>query len=213
MGGQDSPRPQDVPPEGPRPESPELRAVNAQAAPGGDKRSLTDAEKQLLRGVFGEGIAYGPVRLVRMAQVIAGINGSRAFVLGNTLNLPTADYDALVRGERAWLLVHECTHIWQYQHRGWGYVAEALWAQGFGDGYDYVKALRAGTPWRKMNPEQQAQLIQDAWWGRYFEAPGARFGVVGKKGEVVRPGHAPPEGFTDSTSVLTTALEELGKPA
>lgn len=213
MGGQDAPRPQAVPPEGPPRESPELRTVSAPAAASGDKRPLTDAEKELLRGVFGEGISYGPVRLVRMAPVIAGINGSRAFVLGNTLNLPSSDYDSLVRGERAWLLVHESTHIWQYQHRGWGYVAEALWAQGFGDGYDYVKALRAGTPWRKMNPEQQAQLIQDAFWGRYFESPGARFGTVGKKGEVVRPGAPAPEGFTDYTSVLTTALEELRKPA
>lgn len=213
MGGQDSPRPQAVPPESPRRETPELRAMNAQATASGDKRSLTEVEKQLLRGVFGEGISYGPVRLARMAGVIAGINGSRAFVLGNTLNLPSVDYDALVRGERTWLLVHECTHIWQYQHHGWGYVAEALWAQGFGDGYDYVKALRAGTPWRKMNPEQQAQLIQDAYWGRYFEAAGALFGVAGKKAEVVRPGNTPPEGFTDYTPVLTAALEELRKPA
>jgi hypothetical protein len=210
MGGQDSPRPRDVPPEAQR--APGLRAVDGKAAASGDKRSLSDAEKELLRGVFGEGISYGPVRVVRMAPLIAGLNGSRAFVLGNTLNIPSPDYDALLRGEKAWLLVHECTHIWQYQHHGWGYVAEALWAQGFGDGYDYVKALRAGTPWRKMNPEQQAQLIQDAFWGRYFEAPGARFGAVGKKGVVILPGELAPEDFTDYTSVLVAALEELRRP-
>ncbi|AKJ01482.1 Hypothetical protein AA314_03108 [Archangium gephyra] len=183
------------------------------AAPGGDKRSLSDAEVRLLRGVLGEGLDYRPVRLVRMAPFIAGINGSRAFVLGNTLNVPSADYDALRRGEKAWLLVHECIHVWQYQHRGIGYVAEALWAQSFGEGYDYVKALRAGKPWTKMNPEQQAQLIQDAFHGGYFEMPGVRLGAVGGKGAVLRPGGKTPEGFTDYTPVLAAAVEELRKPA
>ncbi|PTL79325.1 hypothetical protein [Vitiosangium sp. GDMCC 1.1324] len=211
MGGQDSSRPRAVPPEGPRQESPGLRAVDGRAD--ADKRTLSDAEVQLLRRVFGDGISYGPVRLVRMAPFIASINGNRAFVLGNTLNLPSPDYDALQRGEKAWLLVHECTHIWQYQHHGWGYVAASLWAQGFGDGYDYVKALRAGTPWRKMNPEQQAQFIQDAFWGGYFEEPGTRFGATGNKAGVLRAGGTPLEGFTDHTPVLMAAVEELRKPA
>lgn len=218
MSGRDSPRPQAVPPEGREQEAPGLRVVgatdaHAAAAPGGDKRSLSDAEVRLLRGVFGDGLDYRPVRLVRMAPLIASINGNRAFVLGNTLNVPSSDYDALRRGEKAWLLVHECTHVWQYQHHGLGYVAESLWAQGFGEGYDYVKALRAGKPWKKMNPEQQAQLIQDAFHGGYFKAPGVRVGAVGTKGAVLRPEGKTPEGFTDYTPVLVAALEELRKPA
>lgn len=218
MSGRDSPRPQAVPPEGREQEAPGLRVVgaadaHAAAAPGGDKRSLSDAEVRLLRGVFGDGLDYRPVRLVRMAPLIASINGSRAFVLGNTLNVPSADYDALRRGEKAWLLVHESTHVWQYQHHGLGYVAESLWAQGFGEGYDYVKALRAGKPWKKMNPEQQAQLIQDAFHGGYFEAPGVRLGALGGKSAVLRHAGKTPEGFTDYTPVLVAALEELRKPA
>lgn len=211
MGGQDSLHPRAVSPEGQPQASPGLHAVNGKVD--ANKRALSDPELQLLRGVFGGGISYGPVRLVRMAPLIAGINGNRAFVLGNTLNVPAPDYDALLRGEKAWLLVHECTHIWQYQHHGWGYVAEALWAQGFGDGYDYVKALRAGKPWRKMNPEQQAQLIQDAFWGGYFDAPGALFGAVGGNGKVLIPGGETPEGFADYTPVLVAAVEELRAPA
>ncbi|HEX5744659.1 MAG TPA: hypothetical protein VFZ09_00370 [Archangium sp.] len=219
MSGRDSPRPQAVPPEGREQEAPGLRAVGTAdakaAAPGGDKRSLSDAEVRLLREVFGDGLDYKPMRLVRMAPFIAGLNGSRAFVLGNTLHLPSIDYDALWRGDRAkaWLLVHESTHVWQYQHRGIGYVAESLWAQSFGEGYDYVKALRAGKPWTKMNPEQQAQLIQDTFHGGYFEAPGVRFGAVGGKGAVLLPGGKTPEGFTDYTPVLVAALDVLRKPA
>ena len=219
MSGRDSPRSQAVPPEGREQEAPGLRAVGAAAsnaaASGGDKRSLSDAEVWLLREVFGDGLDYKPVRLVRMAPFIASINGSRAFVLGNTLNVPSPDYDAMWRGDKdkAWLLVHECVHVWQYQHHGIGYVAESLWAQGFGDGYDYVKALRAGKPWAKMNPEQQAQLIQDAFHGGYFEVPGVRFGAVGGKGAVLRPEGKAPEGFTDYTSVLVAAVAKLREPA
>jgi hypothetical protein len=218
MAGRDSPRPQDVPPGGQGQQAPNLRSVGAAAdhasAPEHtDKRPLNDQEVRVLRRVFGDGISYEPVRLVRMAPFIAQINGSRAFVLGNTLNLPERNFVAISRGQQMDLLVHEATHIWQYQHQGWGYVAEALWAQGFGDGYDYVKALRAGKPWRKMNPEQQAQLIQDAFRGRYFDAPGARFGAVSNTGTVVLPGQAPPDGFADFTSVLAAAVELLQKPA
>jgi hypothetical protein len=218
MSGRDSPRPQDVPPGRREQGAPGIQAVGAAADSASapehtHKRPLNALEVQVLRGVFGDGISYGPVRLVRMAPFISQLNGSRAFVLGNTLNLPEREFIAISRGEHLDLLVHEATHIWQYQHQGWGYVADALWAQAFGDGYDYVKALRAGKPWRKMNPEQQAQMLQDAFRGGYFDAPGARFGVVGNTGTVVPSGEAPPDGFSDFTSVLAAAVEQLQKPA
>jgi hypothetical protein len=218
MAGRDSPRPQDVPPEPREQQAPGLQAVGAaadstSASQSTDKRPLNAQEVRILRGVFGDGISYGPVRLVRMAPLIAQLNGSRAFVLGNSLNLPERDFILISRGQHMDLLVHEATHIWQYQHRGWGYVAEALWAQGFGDGYDYVKALRAGKSWHQMNPEQQAQLLQDGFRGGYFDAPGALFGTVRNAGIVVRPGQMPPDGFSDYTSVLVAAVELLQRPA
>jgi hypothetical protein len=211
MAGRDSPRPQQQPSAGEEPQASGLRGVPERV----DKRPLKELELQVLRKVFAEGLSYGPVRLVRMSDFIAQLNGARAFVLGNALNLPGRDFDAISRGESMSLLVHEAIHIWQYQHQGWGYVAEALWAQGFGEGYDYVKALRAGKSWRKMNPEQQAQLVQDAYRGGYFEVPGARFGVQedAKAGSVVSPDKQPPQGFTDYTAVLVAALELLHKPA
>jgi hypothetical protein len=211
MAGRDSPRPQQQPSAGEEQQAPHLRSVPERV----DRRHLVELEVRVLRKVFAEGIAYGAVRLVRLSDFIAQLNGARAFVLGNALNLPGRAFDAVSRGENMSLLVHEATHIWQYQHRGWGYVAESLWAQGFGEGYDYVKALRAGRPWRKMNPEQQAQLIQDAYRGGYFDTSGGRFGVQGndKAGSVVSPGKEPPQDFTDYTAVLVAALELLQKPA
>jgi hypothetical protein len=218
MAGRDSPRPQQESSEAREQQAGDLRMVGASgnpeaAAASTDRRALTDLEVRVLRKVFAEGLSYGPVRLVRLSHFIARLNGARAFVLGNVLNLPDQDFTAISRGQNLSLLVHEATHVWQYQHQGWGYIAEALWAQGFGDGYDYVKALRAGKPWRTMNPEQQAQLLQDAYRGGYFDAPGACFGAVGNTGSVVLPGRQRPEGFTDYTPVLTAALELLQKPA
>ncbi|QRN95076.1 hypothetical protein JRI60_39255 [Archangium violaceum] len=178
-----------------------------------DKRALSTQEVRLLRRVFAEGISYEPVRLVRMATIVARVNNSRAFVLGNTLHLPDAEYERFARGQNPSLLVHEATHLWQYQHHGWSYAVEALWAQGLGDGYDYVKALREGKPWRKMNPEQQAQLLQDAFRAGYFDVPETRFGVVGNAVAVIRSNRAPPQGYADYTPVLVEALEELRKPS
>jgi hypothetical protein len=63
-----------------------------------------------------------------------------------------------------------------------------------------------------MNPEQQAQLLQDAFRAGYFEAPGTRFGVVGNACAAVRSHGAAPRGYTDYTPVLVEALEELQKP-
>jgi hypothetical protein len=86
-----------------------------------------------------------------------------------------------------------------------------LLAQTFGDGYDFGKALSQGKPWAKMNPEQQAQMVQDAFRGVYFDTLGAFFGVLNSKGVVVRAGTQPPEGFSDHTSALEDALALLRK--
>jgi hypothetical protein len=220
MPGRDSPHLKLVPREGQEQQADPLRAVGAAAdtataASSTNRRRLSEAEVQVLRKVFGEGLAYGRMRLVRMGSFIERLNGARAFVLGNDVNLPASNYQGLLQGKGLPLLVHESVHIWQYQHQGWGYVPASLWAQGFGDGYDYVKALRTGMPWRKMNPEQQAELIQSAFQGGYFDAPGARFGVVvnNNTGFVVPPGRPPPADFVDHTPVLVAALEALQQPA
>jgi hypothetical protein len=209
----DSPETPDSPPEGTKQESPNLHLVNAatstpQALP--DKRPLTEAEIQMLRKVFDAGLNYPVVRLTRMNRLIEVLNGSRAYTLGNTVHLPGKAYAYLHQYPS--LLVHELVHVWQYQRDGWSYVPSALWAQTAGDGYDFAKALRQGKAWKDMNPEQQGQMIQDAYRGVYFDTPGALFGVLNNKGCVVRPGTPPPDGFTDYTSSLVAALELLRKP-
>ena len=65
-------------------------------------------------------------------------------------------------------LVHECVHVWQYRHFGSIYILEALWAQHFGEGYNYggldklkLKLEKGGL--KAFNFEQQAEIIEDAY--------------------------------------------------
>jgi hypothetical protein len=119
-------------------------------------RPLAPAEIELLRTLFGEAIDY---RAVRVKEGAAGLLTlpRRPFVLADTIYVPPG-----VRLRPA-LLVHEATHVWQHQRRGTGYLSAALLAQHLGEGYDYLPALRRGRSWEALNPEQQAQLLEDAW--------------------------------------------------
>src|SRR5262249_54767875 len=73
------------------------------------------------------------------------------------------------------LLSHEMTHVWQFQNGGTDYLSEALYAQNFGEGYDFQRGIREGKSWRELNPEQQAELIEQAYDSGYFDCPGNRF--------------------------------------
>jgi hypothetical protein len=204
--------PESPAPEGEKPAE-HVRLVNAPASgqqlPG--TRPLQESEVLLLRKVFGAGLHYPLVRLTRMSTLVAAVNSSRAFTLSNTIHLPAKAYNSMAQYPS--LLVHEMVHVWQYQHTGWTYATDALWAQTGGDGYDFAKALRQGKPWKKMNPEQQAQMIQEAFRGVYFDNPGALFGLLNNKACLVRASTKPPEGFIDYTSVLVEAVAILRKPA
>jgi hypothetical protein len=212
MGAKIEPEPQAPPPPGAPQGSSTLHTVSAE--PGTtqkipNKRSLSEAELEAARKVFASGLKYGSVRIEKMGGFTELINGSRAYTLGNTINLPGKAH--AYPHQYVSVIIHELIHVWQYQHSGWSYIPNALLAQTFGDGYDFAKALRQGKPWAKMNPEQQAQMIQDAFRGAYFNTPGALFGVLNSKGIVVRPGTQPPDGFTEYTSALEDALTVLRK--
>ena len=213
MGAKIEPETQDSPPPGAAPQgTPALHVVSdttdtAQKIPG--KRPLSESELAAARKVFGSGLKYESVRIEKMGGFIEVLARSRAYTLGNTINLPGKAH--AYPHKYVSVIIHELVHVWQYQHGGWGYIPSALLAQTFGDGYDFAKALRQGKSWVKMNPEQQGQMIQDAFRNAYFEIPGTLFGVLNNKGYTVRPGTKPPEGFVDYTSALEEALGVLRK--
>ncbi len=123
------------------------------------ERPLTEAERALLEEVFGDSVALGDVRVVPGRSGLFGVN-ARPFTLGNTVYLKG-------RGDPG-VLVHECAHVWQYQHHGPRYAADALFAQAFvDDPYNWAKEIERGkTAWTAFNAEAQAAFVEDAWAGR-----------------------------------------------
>lgn len=56
------------------------------------------------------------------------------------------------------LFIHEMTHVWQAQTKGWWYLP--LW-RNFSRRYDY--ALRPGWPLARYGLEQQAEIVRHAF--------------------------------------------------
>lgn len=140
------------------------RVVGAEAP----ARPLTVEEEGLLREVFGSSVGYRVVRVVQGRSGAFGTN-ARPFTLGSTIYLK--DVDPVARAD---VLVHEVVHVWQHQHEGPRYAAEALGAQvvygwkGRG-AYDWEADLTRGrTAWRDFNKEAQGSFVQHLWAG---EAP------------------------------------------
>lgn len=116
--------------------------------------------KREMRRIFGESVDLDSVRIKRRFAGVFSANG-RPFAHGNVI---------YTKGERvdAELLAHELVHVWQHQNGGPDYMAKALGAQAHGDAYEWQKGVSQGKRWRDLDPEQQAQLIADAWKGNYF---------------------------------------------
>jgi hypothetical protein len=127
---------------------------------------LTGAEISAATSVMGpSSLRFQDIR-VSQGGVLGPIfkrNGGRAFATFHTVNLPAA---GVHKRSNVAILVHELTHVYQYERAGSRYFAEALLAQHEA-GYDYggtealQLACRQGKHLRDFNREQQAQIVQD----------------------------------------------------
>ena len=140
-------------------------------------RRLTESEIESLRKVYGDSIDYDQIRVKEDTGGILGIGG-RAFTIGNTIYITDKEEvsDAL--------LVHEAGHAWQFQHGGLDYISDALISRYLGgEGYDLAAPLIAGKSWEELNPEQQAELMQQAFQNGFFDSEGQRFMIRSKESE------------------------------
>ena len=126
------------------------------------KRALTRAEQDMLMLVFRNSVGLYNVRVVDGFAGLYSIN-SRPFTLGNTIYMK----DTMnTPGDYNHTLVHECTHVWQYQNLGYKYTMEALWAQWTlpGQGYSWQDEMGRGkTRWQDFDREAEAAFIEDVW--------------------------------------------------
>jgi len=122
---------------------------------------LTEQELGIARPVFGSSINFADVRVVVTTVVAAPTT------LGNHIRTPQRDMEP-------WVLIHELTHVWQYQTQGTRYISMSACAQlraaiASGDrnaAYDYAPGQRNITDY---GAEQQASIVED-----WFKKPSLR---------------------------------------
>jgi hypothetical protein len=124
-------------------------------------RPLSQGERALARSVFGAAIDLDRVRLAPV------LPGGGAITLGRVILFPhDAQWDFAEQPARlqAWLL-HELTHVWQFQTRPWRTLASwarVLLSGGYGPaqrGYLYAHPF----DWARLNLEQQASVVEHAF--------------------------------------------------
>jgi hypothetical protein len=104
----------------------------------GSYRAMTEQEKAEARLVFEDALDYDHIFFATddvLNDVIFGIQDflrgspeSRAFVTDSLVNFDVDD------GFMRHTMIHELTHVWQYQTSGSQYLADAVFAQATGDG-------------------------------------------------------------------------------
>ena len=131
-----------------------------------ETRPLSEAEIATATDIFGpKAIRYRDVRIAQrgILRQAFHLNKNRAFDTWHTINLPDSGDGNFP------LLIHELTHIFQYERVGSVYIGQGLWAQyRLGHkAYDYggPTGLADGRAARKRysdyNREQQGQIAQD----------------------------------------------------
>jgi len=133
-------------------------------------RALSSREVTLAERVFGKSIDFSLVRVDERA-VLGPAFTKRAFTSFHTINAWGGLEDSV--------LVHELTHVWQYEQVGAIYMAQALHAQirrGLG-AYDYggpagLRSARTrGMRLTGFNREEQAQIVQDFFLLKHGQPP------------------------------------------
>jgi hypothetical protein len=127
-------------------------------------RPLSGDEIAAAQEVLGPtAIRWGDVRVSQggLLDVVFALNNNRAFVTWHTVNLP--------EGETMDTVVHELTHVYQYEQVGTTYLGGAIHAQATrgDDAYNYggpdglVEKQNNGGHFSDFNREEQAQIAQD----------------------------------------------------
>jgi hypothetical protein len=128
----------------------EAGAVALQKALTGPGRELNPEERRLLLSIFGNSVNLDPVELT-MTSV--GPKG-RPYTFGNTIRVP----NGTVWQTR--YLVHEMTHVWQYQTRGTRYISDSAFHQVISGQGAYDVQLVPGQSIFDYTAEQQAIIVE-----------------------------------------------------
>ena len=120
-------------------------------------RKLTDDERNASLEVHPSGMLPYELVWIDENSVLTWVNGGRAITTAHVLHFKKG-------GEPLHTVVHELSHVAQYQKTGSAYMAEAIHAQAFGAGYNYgnlTTQRTEGKHFKDFNREQQAQICED----------------------------------------------------
>lgn len=136
------------------------------------ERALSEDEINYAKTeIFHDTIDYSKIRITRDSMYALGAPRT----IGNTIHLKSTppwnnfEGDGLKLSEQGRsTLIHEMTHVWQYQNGGLAYIPQSVIAQlraaigagGRGGAYDWAAAHKAKLPWSRWNPEQQAAAVE-----------------------------------------------------
>ncbi|MEP6928443.1 MAG: DUF4157 domain-containing protein, partial [Flavobacterium sp.] len=125
-------------------------------------RKLTDVEINASLQVHPAGMIPYDQIYVDEGSLVAFISGYFS-PGGGYRAVTTAHIIHAAPGEDTATMVHELSHVAQYEHAGSVYIAQAIHAQAFGEGYNYINA--DGTfkhqHFNEFNREQQASICED----------------------------------------------------
>ncbi|PID86196.1 MAG: hypothetical protein CSB13_04210 [Chloroflexi bacterium] len=130
---------------------------------------LTSAEIAMISGVLGEdALRFGDVRVVEggLFDWIFKMNGNLAFATWHSINLPRTGGHTR---KNLPIVVHELTHVFQYENVGSRYLGEAIYmliktkrdCYNYGGGTGLQDACAVGKCYCDFNREQQAKITQD----------------------------------------------------
>lgn len=122
-------------------------------------RRLTEGERAMARGEFGDALNLDPVRLFGAPLLnrafTAGRHAFRDWIIWPRSSLP-ADFADAPLNLRA-VFIHELVHVWQAQ-QGVGLIGAKLHAGDRPSSYAYPVDDACG--WDALNIEQQASLVE-----------------------------------------------------
>lgn len=123
----------------------------------GVKRKLTKDERKLLQLIYQKSLKLKNIRVIDGNSGVYSFS-DRAFVKGNQIYMKNTSTLSWNR-----TLVHESVHVWQYQHHGARYAADALGAYIFLGEERAYNWMKGTPPWTNYNAEQQAQFFEDLY--------------------------------------------------
>jgi hypothetical protein len=123
-------------------------------------RALSGTERLTAASVFQAAVDLDAVRIVESPLAAAPTT------LGNYIRVPP-HYKL-----EDWVLVHELTHVWQYQTQGTRYISDSAWHQSIGAIFSGSRhaagqlTVEPGKSIRDYAAEQQAVIVTE-----YFQDP------------------------------------------